>query len=181
LDAAYKVVGVGSVGTRCYVALFADPQDAYLFLQVKEARQSVLDGYVGPVPDGNQGERVVCGQRLMQSASDIFLGWLRGPGDHDFYVRQLRDMKLAPELATFTPSFLNAYARLCGEALARAHAKSGDAAVIAGYVGRGESLEEALRDYAFGYADQVEEDFDAFQRAVRDGRFPVEGAKHVGR
>ncbi len=95
LDAAYKVVGVGSVGTRCYVALFEDRQKNYLFLQVKEARASVLEGRAGPMPFLNQGERVVFGQRLLQAASDIFLGWLRGPGGRDFYVRQLRDMKLA--------------------------------------------------------------------------------------
>jgi uncharacterized protein (DUF2252 family) len=174
LDVANKVVGVGSVGTRCIAALFIDRQDSYLFLQIKEARRSVLDGRAGASPFANQGERVVTGQRLMQSASDIFLGWSRGVEGRDFYVRQLRDMKLAPDLTTFTPAFLAAYGRLCGECLARAHAKSGDAALIAGYLGTSENFDESLRDYALGYADQVEKDYETFKRAVRAGRFPTE-------
>jgi uncharacterized protein (DUF2252 family) len=176
VDVAYKVVGVGSVGTRCYVALFEDRQDAYLFLQVKEARSSVLEERVGPTRPANHGERVVTGQRLMQSASDIFLGWTRGPGGRDYYVRQLRDMKLAPTLTTFTPEILLAYGQLCGEALARGHAKSGDATLIAGYLGSGTAFDEAIRDYALAYADQVEKDYDAFQGAVRAGRFPIQTA-----
>jgi uncharacterized protein (DUF2252 family) len=174
VDAAHKVVGVGSVGTRCFVALFVDRQDAPLFLQIKEARQSVLEGRSGPSPFANQGERVVVGQHLMQAASDIFLGWTRGPCGHDFYVRQLRDMKVAANLTTFTPEFLTAYGQLCGETLARAHAKSGDATLIAGYLGTSPSFDEALRDYALAYADQVEQDYETFQQAVRAGRFPVE-------
>jgi len=174
VDVAHKVVGVGSVGTRCYVALFAGRQDDHLLLQVKEARTSVLEGRAGPSPYFNQGERVVTGQRLMQSASDIFLGWSHGPQGGSFYVRQLRDMKLAPNLTAFTPSLFLAYARLCGEALARAHAKAGDAATIAGYLGSNESFDEALRDYAIAYADQVEEDYKTFKKAVRAGRFPIE-------
>jgi uncharacterized protein (DUF2252 family) len=174
IDAAHKVVGVGSVGTRCYVALFVDRQDSYLFLQVKEARKSVLEGRAGPCPFANQGERVVVGQHLMQAASDIFLGWVRTREGQDFYVRQLRDMKLAANLATFTPELLIAYGRLCGETLARAHAKAGDAAVIAGYLGTSETFDEAMRDYALAYADQAEQDYETFQRAVRAGRFPVE-------
>jgi uncharacterized protein (DUF2252 family) len=174
VDVAHKVVGVGSVGTRCYVALFQGRQDDHLLLQVKEARTSVLEGRSGPSPYFNQGERVVTGQRLMQSASDIFLGWSHGPHGGSFYVRQLRDMKLAPNLTAFTPSLLLAYARLCGKALARAHAKSGDAATIAGYLGSNESFDEAVRDYAVAYADQVEEDYKTFTKAVRAGRFPIE-------
>jgi uncharacterized protein (DUF2252 family) len=174
LDAAYKVVGVGSVGTRCFVVLFEDRQDDYLFLQVKEAGPSVLEGRAGPSPFANQGERVVTGQRLMQSASDIFLGWTRGPAGRDFYVRQLRDMKLTATLTTYTPAYLLDYGRLCGETLARAHAKSGDATMIAGYLGSGASFDEAIRDYALAYADQVEKDYENFQRAVRAGRFPIE-------
>ena len=174
LDIAYKVVGVGSVGTRCYAALFVDQQDAHLFLQVKEARRSVLEGRAGPSGFANQGERVVSGQHLMQTASDIFLGWARGPQGRDYYVRQLRDMKLSANLPNFTPAFLVSYARVCGETLARAHAKVGDAATIAGYLGSNESFDEAIRDYALAYADQVEEDFDTFKRAVSAGRFPVE-------
>ena len=174
VDAAHKVVGVGSVGTRCYVALFVDRQDAPLFLQIKEARPSVLEGRAGPSPFANQGERVVVGQHLMQAASDIFLGWTHGSCGHDFYMRQLRDMKVAANLITFTPEFLTAYGHLCGQTLARAHAKSGDATLIAGYLGSSESFDVALRDYALAYADQVEQDYQTFQQAVRAGRFPVE-------
>jgi uncharacterized protein (DUF2252 family) len=174
LDIAYKVVGVGSVGTRCYASLFVDRQDNPLFLQVKEARPSVLEGRAGPSGFANQGERVVSGQHLMQTASDIFLGWARGPQGRDFYVRQLRDMKLSANLPNFTPAFLLSYARVCGETLARAHAKVGDATMIAGYLGAGESFDEAIRDYALAYAAQVEEDYETFKHAVRAGRFPVE-------
>jgi uncharacterized protein (DUF2252 family) len=174
LDIAHKVVGVGSVGTRCYVALFVDRQDNPLFLQVKEARPSVLEGRAGPSGFANQGERVVSGQHVMQTASDIFLGWARGPHDRDFYVRQLRDMKLTANLPNFTPQFLVSYARVCGETLARAHAKIGDATMIAGYLGSGPAFDEAIRDYALAYAEQVEQDYETFKQAVRAGRFPVE-------
>jgi uncharacterized protein (DUF2252 family) len=173
VDSACKVVGVGSVGTRCYIALFAGNQDDHLFLQVKEARPSVLEGLAGPPPFENNGERVVFGQRLMQSASDIFLGWSRGPHG-DCYVRQLRDMKLAPNLTGYTPSLLTAYAALCGRALARAHAKSGDAAPIAGYLGNGTTFDDAVAHYAMAYADQVEKDYEEFRAATRSGRFPIE-------
>jgi uncharacterized protein (DUF2252 family) len=174
VDVAHKVVGVGSVGTRCYVALFVGRQDDHLLLQVKEAQHSVLEGRAGPSPFANQGERIVNGQRLMQSASDIFLGWSRGAHDRDFYVRQLRDMKLAPNLTAYTPAILASYARLCGETLARAHAKSGDAATIAGYLGASDRFDQALLDYALAYADQVEKDYETFQQGVRARRFPVE-------
>src|SRR5262249_23123300 len=126
LDVVHKVVGVGSVGTRCFIALFAGSQDDHLFLQVKEARPSVLEGLAGPSPYKTNGERVVEGQRLMQSASDIFLGWTRGVHGHEFYIRQLRDMKIAPNLTGYGLRALAAYGHLCGRALARAHAKSGD-------------------------------------------------------
>ena len=174
LDAAHKVVGVGSVGTRCYVVLFAGRQDDHLFLQVKEARTSVMEGRACHSPFASQGERVVTGQRLMQSASDIFLGWTRGPHGQDFYVRQLRDMKLAPDLTGYTPSLLAAYGRLCGETLARAHAKAGDANLIAGYLGSSENFDNAIRDYAIAYAEYVENDYETFKQAVRAGRFPIE-------
>jgi len=168
------VVGVGSVGTRCYVALFCGDQDDHLFLQVKEARPSVLEGLVGPSPFTNNGERVVVGQRLMQSASDIFLGWASGVHGHDFYVRQLRDMKITPDLTGYTPRILAAYGHLCGRTLARAHAKSGDAATIAGYLGGANIFDKAIADYAVAYADQVEKDFDTFGATIPAGRFPVE-------
>jgi uncharacterized protein (DUF2252 family) len=172
-DCAHKVVGVGSVGTQCYIVLFAGDQDDHLFLQLKEARPSVLEGLAGPSPFANNGERVVTGQRLMQSASDIFLGWARVE-HRDYYVRQMRDMKVAPDLAGYTPALLAAYGRVCGKALARAHAKSGDAATIAGYLGNGSVFDDAIARYALAYADQVEKDYETFKAAIKSGRFPVE-------
>jgi uncharacterized protein (DUF2252 family) len=172
-DGAYKVVGVGSVGTRCLIALFCGDQEDHLFLQVKEARPSVLEGLAGPRPFPNNGERVVVGQRLMQSASDIFLGWARGMHGRDFYVRQLRDMKVAPNLTGYAPPTLAAYGHLCGRALARAHAKSGDAAALSGYLGAAGVFDEAVAGYALAYADQVEEDYETFRAATRAGRFPI--------
>jgi uncharacterized protein (DUF2252 family) len=174
VDAVQKVVGVGSVGTRCYIMLLAGPQDDHLLLQVKEARRSVLEGRSGSAPSENNGERIITGQRLMQSASDIFLGWSGGLHGRDFYVRQLRDMKIAPNLAGYSPRVLAAYGDLCGKTLARTHAKAGDAATIAGYVGSTSGLDEAMGDYAAAYADQVERDYDAFRGAIRAGRFPIE-------
>jgi uncharacterized protein (DUF2252 family) len=174
VDGAYKVVGVGSVGTRCLIALFCGDQDDHLFLQVKEARPSVLEGPAGRSPFANNGERVVTGQRLMQSASDIFLGWSRGMQGRDFYVRQLRDMKIAPDLTGYSPRILTGYARLCGRTLARAHAKAGDVAPVAGYLGSTAVFDEAIADYALAYADQVEKDYESFRAAVRAGRFPVQ-------
>lgn len=169
IDVALKVVGVGSVGTRCFVVLLlASPEDP-LFLQVKEARRSVLEPYTRQRVAHN-GQRVVIGQRLMQSASDIFLGWSRGPLGRDFYVRQLRDMKVAPVVETMTPRLMQNYATLCGLALARAHDKAGDAAMIAGYLGRSDKFDEAIGDYAVAYADQVERDYARFVEAVRNGR-----------
>jgi len=173
-DMAVKVVGVGSVGTRCFVDLYLAHDDDPLFLQVKEARRSVLEPPRGKSRFANQGERVVVGQRLMQAASDIFLGWLRVPGGHDYYVRQLRDMKVSAEVETFTPRMLRQYATMCGWALARAHAKAGDATAIAGYLGKGGQIEDALSSYAKAYADQVERDFDAFRKAIRLGKLKVD-------
>lgn len=167
-DTALKVVGVGSVGTRCFVSLlFAD--DDPLFLQTKEARRSVLESPAGKSRFAHQGERVVNGQRLMQAASDIFLGWLRAANGREYYVRQLRDMKVAAEIETFRPPTMAFYADMCGWALARAHAKAGGAAEVAGYIGKGEQFADALVRYAFAYADQVEHDFEAFTKAVRSG------------
>jgi len=134
----------------------------------------VLEGLAGPCPFTNNGERVVTGQRLMQSASDIFLGWTLGMHDRHFYVRQLRDMKIAPNLTGYTPRTLMAYGHLCGRALARGHAKSGDAASIAGYLGTNAVFDEAIADYALAYADQVEKDYESFRAAARAGRFPTE-------
>jgi len=179
-DSAIKVVGVGSVGTRCYVLLFLDYGDDPLFLQVKEARRSVLESPRGKSLYANQGFRVVTGQRLMQAASDIFLGWLRTAHGHDYYVRQFRDMKVSAEIETFRPGTLVAYATMCGWALARAHAKAGDAAMIAGYLGSTERFDIALVKYSKAYADQAERDYETFQAAIRSGRLSTDPAKGAG-
>jgi uncharacterized protein (DUF2252 family) len=169
-DAAIKVVGIGSVGTRCLVNLFlADGKDP-LFLQTKEARRSILE-----IPDRksryeNQGYRVVHGQRLMQAASDIFLGWFRSDSGHDYYVRQLHDMKISAHVESFKPRTLLDYATMCGWALARAHAKVGEAEMISGYLGSKDKFDDALVQYAKSYADQVELDFSAFKAAISSGR-----------
>lgn len=174
VDVALKVVGVGSVGTRCFVALLLAAPDDPLFLQIKEAGPSVLERYTGHAPVPHNGQRVVIGQRLMQSASDIFLGWTSGRRGRDFYVRQLRDMKLAPDVETQTPQVMQTYATLCGLVLARAHDKAGDAAMISGYLGSIDHFDEAIADYAVGYADQVERDYETFVKAVRSGRLKTD-------
>jgi uncharacterized protein (DUF2252 family) len=168
-DVAVKVVGVGSVGTRCLIALMLGEHDDPLFLQIKEARKSVLEPYTGGLPWKHQGERVVTGQRLMQSASDIFLGWARGPGGRDFYVRQLRDMKISAHIDSYVAATLVRYSGLCGEVLARAHAKTGQTPSISGYLGSTPVFDDALQEYAVGYADQVERDYERFREAARDG------------
>jgi len=172
-DIAAKVVGVGSVGTRCAIMLMMGGADDPLFLQVKEARTSVLEPYAGQSIYPNHGQRVAMGQRLMQSATDIFLGWTENEIGNHFYVRQMRDMKVKPLIELFTPSVMNQYAELCGWALARAHARSGDAAKIAGYLGKKEVFDEALADFSEGYADQNEEDYKALVQAVQKGRLEV--------
>jgi uncharacterized protein (DUF2252 family) len=175
VDAAMKVVGVGSVGTRCAVAYFEASANDALLLQTKEARRSVLEPYAGASVYTNQGQRIVAGQRLMQSASDIFLGWARAEGGgFDFYVRQLRDMKGSVPLEAMTPTDLADYAAYCGWALARAHAKSGDAARISGYLGKGGAFDRALATFAAAYADQTERDHAALVDAVRKGRVRAE-------
>lgn len=170
LDIALKVVGVGSVGTRCGVILLEAGPDDPLFLQVKEARKSVLEPYAGASPYSNSGQRVVVGQRLMQAASDIFLGWTVGRESRHFYVRQLRDMKLKPLVETFDSTLMNYFARACGLVLARAHARSGDAAQIAGYLGKKDQADNAFADFSVAYADQNERDFEALRAAARNGR-----------
>jgi uncharacterized protein (DUF2252 family) len=170
VDAALKVVGVGSVGTRCYVVLLAGRADLDpLFLQIKEAQPSVLSNYVEPTQYRNEGHRVVVGQRIMQAASDVFLGWARGDG-FDTYVRQLRDMKGSAEIERATPDTLAYYGRLCGATLARAHARSGDPALLASYLGVGSGFDDALAQFAVAYADQTERDYEAFAQAVKAGR-----------
>jgi uncharacterized protein (DUF2252 family) len=173
-DTAVKVVGVGSVGTLCLVMLFMSRDDDPLFLQVKQANASVLEPYAGKSLHENHGERVVAGQRLLQAASDIFLGWSTGEGGlRHFYVRQLRDMKLSPMIEDFDAGDLLDFGRLCAWALARGHARSGDPAMISGYVGSSEAFDEAICEFAIDYADQVQEDYKRFSRAAREGRIPV--------
>jgi uncharacterized protein (DUF2252 family) len=169
-DFALKVVGIGSVGTRCYIGLFFDDDNHPLILQVKEACRSVLEPYAGKSSYDNQGQRIVIGQRLMQSSSDIFLGWTRGRRGKDFFVRQLRDMKMSLPLEGSTAVQLKRYAQFCGWTLARAHAKSGDAATISGYLGKGGTFDEALQNFALAYADQNEKDHAALVKAVSSGR-----------
>ena len=173
-DVAVKVVGVGSVGTLCTVALFFAAEDDPLFLQVKEARESVLAPYVDAKGFATQGERVVFGQRLMQAASDLFLGHMVGPHGQHMYVRQLRDVKVKPLVEIYTPQNMLRYARGTAWALARAHARSGDAAVIAGYIGKGDALAEAIGEFALAYADQNERDHAALVAAVRAGRIDAQ-------
>ena len=164
-DAARKVVGVGSVGTRCSVVLLlGDRHDDPLLLQVKQAAASVLEPHAGRSRYRHAGRRVVTGQRLLQTASDIFLGWT-SDGAADYYVRQLWDMKGSVNLDTLDPTDLAPYGRLCGWVLARAHARSGDAAAISGYLGGGDSFDRAAADFAEAYADQTEADYAAFTRA----------------
>ncbi|KAF0101783.1 MAG: hypothetical protein FD187_1826 [bacterium] len=169
-DSAAKVVGIGSVGTRCLVALFFDKENHPLILQIKEAVPSVLAPYAGKSRYDNQGQRVVVGQRLMQSSSDIFLGWARGRHGRDFFVRQLRDMKFSPPVEGFKAVHLKRYAVICGGILARAHAKSGDASSISGYLGKSDRFDQALGAFALAYADQNEQDHAALVQAVNAGR-----------
>jgi uncharacterized protein (DUF2252 family) len=171
VDAARKVVGVGSVGTRAYVVLLEGrDEDDPLFLQVKEAGASVLGGHVPPSAYEHHGQRVVAGQRLMQAASDIFLGWFRGPAGRDFYWRQLRDMKGSAEVEHMSSDELVLYAGLCGWALARAHARSGDRVQIAAYLGKSERFDSAIAAFAEAYADQTERNHAALCAAVKSGR-----------
>jgi uncharacterized protein (DUF2252 family) len=178
-DVARKVVGVGSVGTRCWIALL-DGRDADdpLFLQVKEANASVLEPYLGKSQYGNHGQRVVLGQRLMQSASDIFLGWVHAEETldgvpRDFYFRQLWDWKASVDLDTILPRGLEIYGDVCGFLLARAHARSGDRVAIASYLGKSDAFERALLEFATAYADQNERDHAALRKAATEGRIPV--------
>ncbi|MGB8966965.1 MAG: DUF2252 domain-containing protein [Candidatus Cybelea sp.] len=170
-DAAYKVVGVGSVGTRCLVALFTAADEDPLVLQMKEARASVFESYAGAPAFECQGERVMIGQRALQAASDLFLGFARASDGHDYYIRQLRDMKTSADVDDMSAAALADYADFCGWALARAHSKaSGSAAMIAGYLGRSTAFDEAIVEFAEAYATQNERDYDALVDAVRNGK-----------
>lgn len=170
VDFAIKVVGIGSVGTTCGILLFIGPDDDPLLLQVKEARPSVLEPYVGKSAFANNGERVVAGQRIVQAASDIFLGWTRSDEGKDFYIRQLRDTKVKLEPQFWDAKEMVATAKLMGEVLARSHARSGDAAVISGYLGNGAEFDRAIGQFSAVYADQSEKDFNALSAAVESGR-----------
>jgi len=168
-DAAVKVVGVGSVGTSCWVTLFVDGDRDPLVLQVKEARTSVLERYAGRSIFENHGQRVVEGHRLMQPASDIFLGWTSGRGGRHFYVRQLRDIKIKFAVDTFGKPLMLMDAEWCGHTLALSHARSGDAALISGYLGKSDAFDEAIKAFAVDYADQNEKDYTAVKRAISKG------------
>ncbi len=178
-DFARKVVGVGSVGTRSWMALLlGDHERDPLFLQAKEAGPSALEQFVGPSEYDNAGQRVVVGQRLMQAVSDIFLGWVRVKGidgqTRDFYLRQLRDWKGSAEIEVMVPAGMQAYGELCGWTLARAHARSGDRIAIAAYLGSSPAFDVALGEFAQAYADQNERDYQALTDAIRSGRVVAE-------
>jgi len=179
-DMAHKVVGVGSVGTRCWIILMLgrDGSDP-LFLQIKEAQRSVLAHYAGASKYASDGQRVVAGQRLMQAAGDVLLGWLRTEVGLDgqprsFYVRQLRDWKLSLDVAAMVPDTMRFYGEMCGWTLARAHARSGDRIAIAAYLGGADEFDQAIADFAVAYADQNERDFQALANAARTGRIAVQ-------
>jgi uncharacterized protein (DUF2252 family) len=180
VDLARKVVGVGSVGTRCWILLLLGRDgDDPLFLQIKEAQESVLEPYLGKSTYENHGARVVAGQRIMQSTSDIFLGWLRSDvtldgSARDFYVRQLWDWKVSVDLDGIAPKGLEIYGEACGFLLARAHARSGDRIAIASYLGKGTAFDEALAEFAVAYADQNERDYAAVRKAADERRIPVQ-------
>ncbi len=169
-DAAVKVVGVGSVGTACWMMLLTSGDGDPLILQVKEARASVLEDYAGKSVVPNHGQRVVNGHRLMQPASDIFLGWGEGRRGRHFYVRQLRDVKIKLPVETFGTAQMTVFAQCCGYTLALSHARSGDAAIISGYLGKGDVFDKALAAFSVAYADQNEKDHAALKRAIRTGK-----------
>jgi uncharacterized protein (DUF2252 family) len=173
MDFAIKVVGVGSVGTICgIILLMANEQDP-LFLQLKQAGPSVLEAYAGKSLHSNHGQRIVHGCRLMQSASDLFLGWTAGEKGRQFYVRQLKDMKIKPLVELFTPEVMLQYAEWCGWTLAHAHARSSEPAKISGYLGKSDKFDEAIVDFAISYADQCEMDYESVQKAAREGKIEV--------
>ena len=169
-DIAIKVVGVGSVGTFCAIALLLAGKGDELFLQIKEAGPSVLERYAGKSVYANHGQRVVTGARRMQSASDIFLGWTEGWEGRHFYIRQLKDMKIKPMVEVFNKSTMTQYAKFCGWVLAHAHARSGKPALISGYLGKSEKFDEAIAKFSVAYANQSERDHAVLVSAVRKGR-----------
>jgi uncharacterized protein (DUF2252 family) len=174
-DAAYKVVGVGAVGTLCGVLLMVSGDGETLYLQFKEATRSVLEAYAGASPYAHHGERVVRGQRLLQAASDMLLGFATGPTGRHLYVRQLRDAKIKPQLEIMSPRNFRRYAATCGEVLARAHARTADAVVLSAYLGRSAAFDEAIGAFATAYAKQTERDHEALLKALKNGRLPSSG------
>jgi uncharacterized protein (DUF2252 family) len=179
VDIAMKVVGIGSVGTRCGVALLVTGDHDPLFLQIKQATASVLEPYAGKSYYTNHAQRVVAGQHLIQAASDPFLGWTKhdrsqGSSGHDFYLRQLRDMKLSVEIDEMSAIDLRGYAHLCGWALARSHARSGNRFMISGYLGQKVTFDQAIGDFAMAYANQTELDYQALCTAVKSGQIKVD-------
>ena len=179
VDVAVKVVGVGSVGTACGIMLLMSGRGDPLFLQFKQARQSVLEPYCGANPYEHHGQRVVVGQRAMQAAGDLFLGWTTGTGKlrTQFYVRQLSDAKIKPVIEIMNPTNLKLYAGLCGRVLARAHARSGDPAVLTGYMGKSTAFEDAIADFSVAYSDQNKQDHAALLKAIRAGRLEARTAE----
>lgn len=171
-DAAYKVVGVGSVGTLCGVLLMVSGDGEALHLQFKEATRSVLEANAGPSPYTHHGERVVRGQRLLQAASDILLGFATGPTGRHLYVRQLRDAKIKPQLDGMSARNYRRYAATCGEVLARAHARTADAVVLSAYLGRSDAFDQAIGTFSAAYARQTEKDHAALLKALKSGRLP---------
>jgi uncharacterized protein (DUF2252 family) len=178
VDVARKVVGVGSVGTRSYVALLLDRKDAPLFLQIKEADRSVLEPHWKRTKVKRQGRRVVEGQRIMQAASDVFLGWATDEEGRDFYVRQFKDMKGSIDVSNLGSSTLREYLELCGCTLARAHARSGGAQEISEYLGSGEKFDEAIAAFARSYADQNSVDYQGLVDAVKAGKIDAVTTEH---
>lgn len=173
VDTAIKVVGVGSVGTFCGILLLMAGEHDPLFLQFKQARPSVLEPYAGKSVHSNHGQRIVHGCRMMQSASDLFLGWTEGALGRQFYIRQLKDMKVKPLVEVFTPGVMLEYAALCGWTLAHAHARSSEPATIAGYLGKSDKFDEAIADFSVAYADQSERDHEVLLQAARAGKLEV--------
>lgn len=178
VDVAMKVVGVGSVGTECGVILLMSGNGDSLFLQYKQAMTSVLEPYAGVSAYANHGQRVVTGQQIMQTASDLFLGWTQGDDGRCFYIRQLRDVKVKPMIEGMRPANMRNYAKACGWALARAHARSADAVTLSGYLGSGDAFEDALSEFAVHYADQSERDHSLLRKAIRAGR--IEALSEAG-
>src|SRR5262249_11751161 len=176
VDAAIKVVGVGSVGRRCWIALLMSATNDTLFLQAKEAVASVLEPHLGKSIYTHHGQRVVIGQRMAQPASDAFLGWVpaeMAEGPHQYYVRQLRDAKIKPLTDTYDAEMMAMYGKACGRVLARAHAKTGDQFTVSGYLGTSDQFDEAMGDFAVAYADQTEEDYAALKTAANNGKIKV--------